>query len=86
MPLGPLRGFWQLHGCLLRVLQVRRMSVKRIVQPVIFDNLRNAVPGGLYDSAMGPVDTRGRCALRCVHRNCPWMSTYLLSVCVCHLL
>jgi hypothetical protein len=36
------------------------MSVKRIVQPVIFDNLKNAVPGGLYDSAMGPVDMRGR--------------------------
>eukprot|EP00983_Pelagomonas_calceolata_P073663 1152216-Pelagomonas_calceolata.AAC.7 len=42
-------------------MQVRRMSAKKIVQPVIFDNLKNAVPGGLYDSAMGPVDTRGRC-------------------------
>ncbi|KAF5840614.1 hypothetical protein DUNSADRAFT_16129 [Dunaliella salina] len=41
--------------------EVRRMSAKKIVQPVIFDNLKNAVPGGLYDSAMGPVDTRGRC-------------------------
>jgi len=44
------------------------MSAKRIVQPVIFDNLKNAIPGGLYDSAMGPVDTRGRCVcvLTCV--------------------
>lgn len=36
------------------------MSAKRIVQPVIFDNLKNAVPGGLYDSHMGPVDMNGR--------------------------
>lgn len=43
------------------------MSAKRIVQPVIFDTLKNAVPGGLYDSALGPVDQQGRCV--CVGRG-----------------
>ncbi|GFH25207.1 DNA-directed RNA polymerase subunit, partial [Haematococcus lacustris] len=42
--------------------EVRKLSVKRIIQPVIFDNLRNPVPGGLYDPALGPLDNNGRCA------------------------
>ena len=37
-------------------LQVRKLSVKRIVTPIIFDNLKNAVPGGLYDPHLGPLD------------------------------
>ncbi len=36
--------------------QVRKLSVKRIVTPIIFDNLKNAVPGGLYDPSLGPLD------------------------------
>lgn len=34
--------------------------MKRIVQPIIFDNLKRPVPGGLYDPALGPVDFAGR--------------------------
>lgn len=41
-------------------LQVRRISVKQITSPVIFDNLKNAVKGGLYDPAMGPMEPRER--------------------------
>jgi len=39
-------------------LQIRKISVKRVVSPILFDNLKNAVIGGLYDPAMGPMDTR----------------------------
>ena len=36
--------------------EVRRLSVKEIVNPVAFDELQNPVPGGLYDPALGPID------------------------------
>ena len=39
--------------------QIRKLSVKRVTTPVIFDNLKNAVPGGLYDPAFGPLDSYG---------------------------
>lgn len=42
------------------VLQVRRLSVKRIVTPIIFDNLKNPIPDGLYDPALGPMDMFGK--------------------------
>lgn len=31
------------------------MSVKRIISPLIFDNLKAPLPQGLYDPAMGPL-------------------------------
>ncbi|CAL8467924.1 g7462 [Coccomyxa elongata] len=42
--------------------EIRALSVKQIVSPIVFDNLRNAVPGGLYDPAMGPLEAQGQCA------------------------
>ena len=36
--------------------------MKQIVSPIVFDNLRNAVLGGLYDPAMGPLEHSGQCA------------------------
>ena len=42
-------------------MQIRKLSVKQIVSPIVFDNLRNAVPGGLYDPAMGPLEQSGQC-------------------------
>lgn len=42
-------------------LQVKKMSVKRIISHLIFDNLKNPLPQGLYDPAMGPLDLHGRC-------------------------
>ena len=32
--------------------------MKKIESPVIFDNLKNAVKGGLYDPAFGPMDPK----------------------------
>ena len=39
--------------------QVRKLSVKQIVSPIVFDNLKNAVPGGLCDAALGPMEPHG---------------------------
>jgi len=42
--------------------EVRRISVKRITNPVLFDGLNNAVSDGLYDPALGPTDGKATCA------------------------
>ena len=41
-------------------LQVRKISVKQVVSPIIFDNVKSAVKGGLYDPAFGPMDPKER--------------------------
>ena len=41
--------------------QIKALSVKEVTSPVIFDNLKNAVIGGLYDPAFGPMDAREKC-------------------------
>ena len=53
---GELYGFT--HFLLFYWLQVRKISVKQIVSPVIFDNMKNPIKGGLYDPAMGPMDIK----------------------------
>lgn len=40
---------------------VRKISVKRITNPVLFDGLNNAVADGLYDPALGPTDSKTTC-------------------------
>ena len=35
--------------------------MKKIESPIIFDNLKNAVLGGLYDPAFGPMDPKEKC-------------------------
>lgn len=50
--------------------QIRKLSVKKIVSPIIFDNSKAPVEGGLYDPALGPLDSRERCVWwggRCSH-------------------
>jgi len=42
-------------------VQIKRISVKEVTSPIIFDNLKNAVIGGLYDPAFGPMDPRETC-------------------------
>ncbi|EFN55686.1 hypothetical protein CHLNCDRAFT_133943 [Chlorella variabilis] len=42
--------------------EVRKISVKQVEAPMIFDNMRTAVKGGLYDPALGPMDPKERCA------------------------
>jgi len=32
------------------------ISVKQITSPILFDNLKNPVVGGLYDPALGPLN------------------------------
>ncbi|KAK9816421.1 hypothetical protein WJX72_000053 [[Myrmecia] bisecta] len=52
--------------------EIRKLSVKQIVSPIVYDNLKNAVPGGLYDAAMGPMephDSCQSCGLR--YQACP---------------
>ena len=36
--------------------QIRKLSVKKIVNPIARDNLGNALPGGLLDAGMGPTE------------------------------
>ena len=35
---------------------IRRISVKQIVNPILLDDLNRPNAGGLYDSALGPSD------------------------------
>eukprot|EP00048_Salpingoeca_helianthica_P014146 m.217118 g.217118 ORF g.217118 m.217118 type:complete len:478 (-) comp15596_c5_seq7:23-1456(-) len=41
--------------------EIRQLSVKRIVNPVTFDNMLHPTLGGLYDPALGPIDQKDRC-------------------------
>lgn len=34
--------------------EIRKISVKQIVNPVLFDTLGHPTKGGLYDPALGP--------------------------------
>ncbi|KAJ1959644.1 hypothetical protein GGI12_004229, partial [Dipsacomyces acuminosporus] len=52
--------------------EVRKMSVKQVVNPVLLDALGNPTKGGLYDPAMGPFTKHhlcGTCSLS--YFNCP---------------
>ena len=52
--------------------EARRISVKRISNPVLFDALNNPVPDGLYDPALGPIDSHSSCATcRLGAMHCP---------------
>ncbi len=46
--------------------EVRALSVKRVTNALAFDQLKQPVPSGLYDPALGPVDKFGRCARVCI--------------------
>ena len=35
---------------------IKSLSVKKIQNPTTFDTLLHPVPGGLYDTALGPFD------------------------------
>ncbi|ORX57972.1 beta and beta-prime subunits of DNA dependent RNA-polymerase [Hesseltinella vesiculosa] len=41
--------------------EIRKISVKQIVNPVIFDNLGHPTKGGLYDPALGPFQKAQLC-------------------------
>ncbi|BGP30582.1 hypothetical protein JCM10296v2_002337 [Rhodotorula toruloides] len=46
----------------LHAPDIRRMSVKQVVNPVLFDNLNNPNAGGLYDPAFGPLGKGDICS------------------------
>lgn len=39
----------------LHSADIRRISVKQVVNPVLFDNLNRPNAGGMYDPAFGPM-------------------------------
>lgn len=46
--------------------------MKKVESPIIFDNLKNAVKGGLYDPAFGPMDAKEKCSTCGLnHFECP---------------
>lgn len=40
--------------------EIKQLSVVKVFSPVTFNTLGHAVPGGLYDLAMGPVSEKGK--------------------------
>ncbi|KAF8915824.1 hypothetical protein CPB85DRAFT_1559900 [Mucidula mucida] len=51
---------------------IRRISVKQIVNPVLLDDLNRPNIGGLYDPALGPSDKQDICATcRLTYFTCP---------------
>ncbi|RKP25650.1 hypothetical protein SYNPS1DRAFT_28623 [Syncephalis pseudoplumigaleata] len=52
--------------------QVKRISVKHVVNPLLLDNLNQPAPGGLYDPALGPFSKSAICATcKLNHFQCP---------------
>jgi DNA-directed RNA polymerase I subunit RPA1 len=43
---------------------IRRISVKTLVNPVLLDDLNRPNVGGLYDPALGPSDKFDMCVVR----------------------
>ncbi|KAL5035929.1 hypothetical protein BDEG_23884 [Batrachochytrium dendrobatidis JEL423] len=51
---------------------LRKLSVKQITNPIIFDNLDHPTPQGLYDSALGPSGIDSTCSTCSLgFSNCP---------------
>ncbi|KAF9955063.1 hypothetical protein BGZ65_003616, partial [Modicella reniformis] len=52
--------------------EIKQISVKQIVNPVLFDNLNHPTKGGLYDGALGPFSKHHVCATCSLdHFACP---------------
>ncbi|KAF8983264.1 hypothetical protein BGZ46_010562 [Entomortierella lignicola] len=52
--------------------EIKQISVKQIVNPVLFDNLNHPTKGGLYDPALGPFSKHHVCATCSLdHFSCP---------------
>ena len=59
--------------------EVRELAVCRVVSPAAFDAGGRVVPGGLYDSRMGPLDkAAGKCrTCQLMFQHCPGHLGYL---------
>ncbi|KAG0308698.1 hypothetical protein BGZ98_007169 [Dissophora globulifera] len=52
--------------------EIKQISVKQIVNPVLFDNLNHPTKGGLYDPTLGPFSKHHVCATCSLdHFSCP---------------
>ncbi|KAF9364256.1 hypothetical protein BGX34_002079 [Mortierella sp. NVP85] len=52
--------------------EIKQISVKQVVNPVLFDNLNHPTKGGLYDPALGPFSKHHVCATCSLdHFACP---------------
>ncbi|KAI7821035.1 hypothetical protein BC939DRAFT_504581 [Gamsiella multidivaricata] len=52
--------------------EIKQISVKQVVNPVLFDNLNHPTKGGLYDPALGPFSKHHVCATCSLdHFSCP---------------
>ncbi|KAJ1646888.1 hypothetical protein IWQ61_010154, partial [Dispira simplex] len=47
---------------LLLPSETRKLSVKQIYNPQMLDALNNPVKGGVYDTALGPINSRDLCS------------------------
>ena len=50
----------------LTAQDIRRISVKQIVNPILLDDLNRPNIGGLYDPALGPSDRKDLC-VQCLY-------------------
>ena len=72
-----------LIGCMLAI-QIRELSIKQITSPIVYDNLKNPVAGGLYDPAMGPLEQSGRYAARPFELPARQTNVLLHQLCIKH--
>lgn len=58
---------------------IKKLSVTKITTPQSFDSLGNAVLGGLYDPALGPIRDRNELCVTCSNslRHCPGHFGYI---------
>ncbi|KAL2914542.1 hypothetical protein HK105_205893 [Polyrhizophydium stewartii] len=50
------------HFSFYKTADIRKLSVKQITNPLIFDNLDHPTVGGLYDPALGPANKDSTCS------------------------
>ncbi|XP_054850998.1 DNA-directed RNA polymerase I subunit RPA1 [Eublepharis macularius] len=69
---APWRRLTGLTFGVYRAAEIEKLSVKSITNPRFLDNAGTALPNGLYDLALGPLDNKEVCAT-CVQdfNNCP---------------
>jgi DNA-directed RNA polymerase beta' subunit len=64
---------------------IRRISVKQIVNPVLLDDLNRPNIGGLYDPALGPSDRSDMLMRFSLSTNLNDLIFFLFSCSTCHL-
>ena len=66
------RQFSRISFGMMTPEQIRKLSVKLINNPEVYDHLNHPIRGGLYDPCLGPIDKNARCATCCLSAfQCP---------------